>query len=130
MFCVPTAAIGIGDIPYQAFMLGKLNMRSSHCNYCTCPPAMFGKEDNCTFQILSQNDLIETSTKKLKHVEDLAAGLKVGKFVGFPGITNLSYSRIPIQMWMSPGLHMGLGQLCDQTNRFQRFIMERLFNYE
>ena len=31
---------------------------------------------------------------------------------------------------MIPTLHMALGQICDTTNRFQRFIMQRMFNYE
>ena len=41
--CHPTVIIGIGDIPYQVFMLEKLNIESVHCNYCTCPSNMFGK---------------------------------------------------------------------------------------
>ena len=45
IICLPTVVIGISDIPYQTFILGKLNMGTPHCNYCTSLSEMFGKED-------------------------------------------------------------------------------------
>ena len=127
--CLPTAVIGVGDIPYQGFMLGKCNMGGFHCNYCTCPKKLFGKEETATFQILTQEDLVETGTKIQQHKANLANGLSVGAFKGIQGISNPPYSRIPVQMWMEPHLHMGLGTICDTVNRTQEFIMLRIYNH-
>ena len=93
MTCLPTAMIDIGDIPYQAFMLGKLNMGTCHCNYCTCPASLFGKEEDCKdIKILTQANLITTGIEIIKHKLDLKAGKKVGKYSGIQGITHVPFS--------------------------------------
>ena len=65
--CLHTVVIGIGDIPYQAFMLGKLNMGGSHYSYCNCSSSLFGKEDTTNIITFTQQHLIDTGKQKKEH---------------------------------------------------------------
>ena len=125
-------------------------MGSSNCNYCTCLAAKFGeeKEIDHNFVILSQQDLKLNGTKYLEYkttIDDLnkkkmlATGdeLKDIKklisalcYKGLKGITRPPYSHIPMHLHIEYMLHIALGLLCDNTNRFQRFLMERVYSYD
>ena len=82
----------------------------------------------CTNWHIDSREPSGNGGKKLQYTKDLSAGLKVGTFKGLQGITNPPYSRIPVQMWMEPALHMALGSMCDTANIMQSFIMARIYN--
>ena len=133
MVCLPIVVCGIGDIPYQAFQLGKLNMGSVHCNYCNCPNSMFGKEERCEIINFTQDQLVKEGRSYQEYTAERnrkrALKESVHQYDGMKGITCVPYSRIPVVLWVLPILHIFGGQLGDTKNRFQRFILERIFDY-
>ena len=136
-------------------MLGKNNMGGSHCNYCTCPSAWFGKEEQRNLQFLSHEDLVSNGNEfaeykiklnNLLEIKNKVEGsgiladmnefkrvkseIKNLKYGGLKGITGHPYSRILVTLYEPPLLHIKLGTLGDSTNRFQRFIMKRVYSYD
>ena len=111
--CVPCAVLGVGDIPYQAFELGKLNMGSVHCNYCDCPSTKFGEEETIEVTTHTHEFMVSEGTKYCEYIKDknekLARKEKVQKYEGAKGITSIPYSLIPVNNWINPELHIGLG---------------------